>query len=597
MKETKYKRVWDLNKLFFGGSESLQLREHLEELEMKVNHLEERLNLFCIQHYKYDTSTITALIDLISEIQINLSHANSFVTCLLAQNSKDQFAPTLRGKTSSISARFDSATKRFRKTLVDINKNEWNNLNNTKALDKYKFILNEWRNNAQTLLSDKEEELISNLMIDGYHAWGELYQSLISSLRVYVSIDGEKKEFSVGQAINLRSHPSEEVRKESHVALEDIWKEKEELFSKILNHIAGFRLQVFKKRGIENILGEALKKNRLKKETLNAMWTTVTKYKQPFSKYLYQKAKILGDKKMQAYNFWAPITKSNLKMEYEDAVNFILNHFKQFGPELEHFTYQAVNNGWIDVKDRPHKSANGFCAGFPLSEESRIMLTYGDRITSVLTLAHELGHAFHNHAMKNVDGLNRQYPMSMAETASTFSEIIILDAAIEKTVSLDDKLFLLDEKLKRSVMNFMNIHSRFIFEEKFYEERKKGIVSSSRLNELTKESLNEGYQGSMENISAHSWVWTPHYYITKSPFYNFPYTFGYLFSLSIYARFKEKGKKFEKDYIELLCDSGSMSTEELVEKHLGEDITSEAFWEKGIKLCVKDAEEFIRLTS
>lgn len=224
-------------------------------------------------------------------------------------------------------------------------------------------------------------------------------------------------------------------------------------------------------------------------------------------------------------------------------------------------------------------------------------MTYDGGIANVLTLAHEIGHAFHNYAMKTVDGINRRYPMSLAETASVFSEMIILDKAFENAKTKQEKLFLIDEKLKRSVMNFMNIHSRFLFEERFYEERKKGFVTSNRLNELMKAAIDEGYEGMLDSVSYRSWVWTPHFYITEEPFYNFPYTFGYLFALSIYAKAQFKGRSFEEDYLKLLRDSGSMSTEELVMKHLGEDITTESFWEKGIKLCVKDAEEFIKLTS
>ena len=597
MKETNYRHVWDLDKLFSDGSESIQFRKHIKHLEIKVYELEKKLNFFSTPREINDSFKVSELIDYIAGIRINLSQANSFITCLLGQNSKDLNATTLRGKTSSINARFESALKRMQSILVNTNQHLWEDLLTTKVLNKNKFILNEWRKKAELHFSDEEEKLVSDLMIDGYHAWGQLYNSLISSIRVNVHIDGEKKELSVGQAINLRSHPDEEVRKESHNVLQDMWKEKEELFAKILNHIAGFRLQVYKKRGVENVLTEPLIENRLKEQTLNAMWTAVNKYKKTFTNYLIHKAKMNGNEKMHSYNFWAPVTNSNLKIEYDDAVDFILEHFCQFGTELESFTRQAFNNGWVEVEDRPNKSTAAFCAGFPLSGESRVLMTYGDRITNVLTLAHELGHAFHNHAMKHVDGLNRYYPLSIAETASTFSEMIILDAAIENAESTNEKLLLLDEKIKRSVMNFINIQSRFVFEKNFYEERKTGFVSSSRLNKLMEEALNECYEGSLDNVPIHSWVWTPHYYITKSPFYNFPYTFGYLFSISIYAKSKEKGKEFEKDYLELLRDSGSMSTEDLVMKHLEEDITSEDFWEKGIYLCVKDAEEFINLTS
>ncbi|MBP1916340.1 pepF/M3 family oligoendopeptidase [Lederbergia galactosidilyticus] len=597
MNKTGYTEVWNLDKLFSFGHNSRQFHDHIQQLEGKVSKLEEKLKAFNKISNINESSKVESIIQQIADIQINLSQANSYVTCLLAQNPKDQNAMNLRAVTFSTNARFESPLKRFQRIILNTSHQLWEDIIETDELNRYKFILDEWRKKAEILLSEEEERLVSDLMVDGYHAWGQLYHSLLGSIKVKLKINGESKELSVGQTINLRSHPNEDIRKTAHYEMEEIWKENEELFSQILNHIAGFRLEVYKHRGIDNVLREPLIENRLKEETLNAMWVVVSKYKKPFIHYLNEKAKMNGDKKMQSYNFWAPIGKSKQKIEYEDAVNFILEHFSHFGSELENFARQAFDSEWIEAEDRPNKSTVAFCAGFPVSGESRVFMTYGKRMTSVLTLAHELGHAFHNYSMKHVNGINRQYPLSIAETASTFSEQIILDAAIEKTDATEEKLFLLDEKLKRSVMNFMNIHSRFLFEKNFYEERKQGFVSPSRLNELMQDAIDEAYVGSFENASSHSWVWTPHYYLTRSPFYNFQYTFGYLFSLSLYAKSKEKGKAFEREYLELLRDSGSMSTEVLVLKHLGEDITCEDFWEKGIKLCVKDVEQFINLIS
>ncbi len=434
-------------------------------------------------------------------------------------------------------------------------------------------------------------------MADGYHAWGHFYNALISSIKLNVQVDGKEKNLSVGQAINLRSHPNEVVRMESHNALESIWEEKKELFAKILNHTSGFRLQVYKRSGVKSVLEVPLKENRMKEETMNVMWSVVSKYKKPFSNYLNRKAEIMGDSSMKAYNFWAPFTNSNQKIQYDEAAELITEHFSQFGTELESFVKQAFHEGWIEAEDRANKSAVPFCAGFPLTGESRVFMTFGGTFLNVLTLVHELGHAFHNYAMMSVNGVNKRYPMSIAETASTFSEMIVFDAAMKKAKTKEEKLIILDEKLKRSVMNFMNIHSRFLFEQRFYEERKEGIVSSDRLTKLMEEAIHEAYEGSLEQPSTYSWVWTPHYYITQSPFYNFPYTFGYLFALGIFAKAKEKGKEFEKDYLNLLRDSGSMTAEDLVMKHLGEDITSKEFWEKGMEICVKDAEEFLKLIS
>ncbi|MED1436683.1 M3 family oligoendopeptidase [Bacillus mycoides] len=597
MSETKYRQVWNLDSLFLGGSESSQLHEHIRHLEIEISEFEKKTNSFNVPKKINESINVAVLIEYIGDIRTNISQANSFITCLLAQSPKDQHAIILQGKITIINTRFESALKKVKNTLVKIDYHLWQGLLNTDVLANYNFILNEWREDVETNLSDEEQNLVSDLMVDGYHAWGQFYNSFMNNITIKVQINGEQKKLSVGQAINLRSHPNEEVRKESHNALEDTWKENEELFAKILNHIAGFRLQVYKKCGLDNVIQESLIKNRMKEETLHAMWSVVNKFKKPFTDYLNQKAKINGYKKMKSFNFWAPITTKNQKIEYEDAVNFILEHFSEFGTELEDFSKKAFSEGWIEAEDRANKSAVAFCSGFPLSKESRVFMTFGGTITDVLTLAHELGHAFHNDAMKSIHGMNKQYPMCIAETASTFSEMIILDAAMQKAKSTNEKLFLLDEKLKRSVMNFMNIHSRFLFEKKFYEERKEGIVSSSRLNEIMQESIDKGYDGSLDNPSLHSWIWTPHYYITQSPFYNFPYSFGYLFALSLFAKAKEKGKEFERYYLDLLRDSGSMCTEDLVMKHLGEDITSESFWKKGIELCIKDVDEFIKLTS
>lgn len=475
--ETKYSHNWNLENLYPDGSTSSDFRDHIEHIDNKVCNLEEKLNYFDTPQEINESSKVAEFINSIGYIQINLSQANSYITCLLAQNPQDQNAPILKGKTSSINACFDVALKKLQKILLKTDHQLWEDMLDTADLYSYKFILNEWRKKADMHLTDDKESLVSDLMVDGYHAWGEFYHSLIGSIKVNIQIVGERKELSVGQAINLRSHPDEEVRKKSFYALEEIWKEKEEQFAKILNHIAGFRLQVYKKRRLENILEEPLIENRIKEETLNAMWIAVSKNKQPFARYLNHKAKMNGHTKMKSYNFWAPLNRTNQEFKYEEAVSFILEHFKQFGTELEDFSRHAFDNEWIEAENRPNKSMGAFCASFPVSGESRVFMTYGNRITNVLTLAHELGHAFHNHAMKPINGINRQYPMCIAETASTFAEMIILDAAMAKAESTEEKLFLLDEKLKRSVMNFMNIHSRFLFEKRFYEERKAGIVS------------------------------------------------------------------------------------------------------------------------
>lgn len=192
--------------------------------------------------------------------------------------------------------------------------------------------------------------------------------------------------------------------------------------------------------------------------------------------------------------------------------------------------------------------------------------------------------------------LNRAYAMNVAETASTFAEMIVADAALKQAETKDEKLFLLEDKIQKSIDMLMDIHARFLFETRFYEERKQGVVPAEKLNELMEAAQKEAFCDSLGEYHPHFWASKLHFHITGVPFYNFPYTFGYLFSLGIYARALREKTDFEEKYIALLCDTASMTVEDLAMKHLGADLTERAFWEDAIRLAVRDVQEFLELT-
>lgn len=223
-------------------------------------------------------------------------------------------------------------------------------------------------------------------------------------------------------------------------------------------------------------------------------------------------------------------------------------------------------------------------------------MTYSNSMSNVATLAHELGHAFHQHVMDDLPAMNQRYAKNVAETASTLAEMIVSDAAVQQAKTKTEKLSLLDDKLQRSIAFFMNIHARFLFETRFYKERKQGMVSIERLNKLMENAQKEAYCDTLDEYDPTFWASKLHFHITGTPFYNFPYTFGYLFSLGIYAYAQEKGGTFEDDYIGLLKDTGRMQVEDLAMKHLQVDITKTDFWEHGIDLCIKDLEKFVELS-
>lgn len=589
-----YSEVWDLDVFFKGGSESPEFNAFIDALPAKVEDFFSYLK--SLQQPMSATQIIETLIRM-KDVLVEISHAGGMLSCLTAQNTKDTKALLLQDKLNSIAANFAPAALRFQQLLAEINEPDFEALLEEAELQEFAFILTEWREQAKQKLSEDEEALISSLGVDGYSAWGQMYNLLIGDIKVEVNVDGEIQTLSVGQANNLSSHPNAAVRKNAFDALENVFAEKQEFFAKTLNHLAGFRLTTYKKRGWNEVLQEPLQINRMKKETLDAMWGAISANKAPFVRFLKIKAGVLGKENMDWYDFQAPIAGTTSKMSYQEGAEFILKHFGKFGPKLEVFARTAFEDEWIEAEDRPNKRPGGFCTGLALADQSRIFMTYSGTMSNVSTLAHELGHAFHSYTLGPVHMLNRRYAMNVAETASTFAEMIVADAAVQEASTKEEKLNLLEDKLQRSVAFFMDIHARFLFETRFYEERKKGVVSSHRLNELMEEAQREAFAGALGETHPHFWASKLHFYITSVPFYNFPYTFGYLFSLSIYAKAQEEGTAFEEKYIALLQDTAVMTAEDLAMKHLGEDITKQQFWEKGIALCIKDVEEFIKLTA
>ena len=305
----------------------------------------------------------------------------------------------------------------------------------------------------------------------------------------------------------------------------------------------------------------------------------VSTHKGAFIQFLNQKAKILGMEKLGWQDVDAPVALGDVKPQhftYDEACDFVIENFATFGSKLSDFAKHALENRWVEAEDRSNKRPGGYCEEFPEFQESRIFMTFTGSTNDASTLAHELGHAFHSYVMKDLPSLNRNYAMNVAETASTFAETIIGNATVANAKTKEEKISLLNAKIENATAMFLNIHARFLFEKAFYEERSKGIVSEQRINELMVNAQKEAYGDCLSGYHPHFWCSKLHFFIDDVPFYNFPYTFGYLFSLSIYAEYLKNPNGFEDKYIALLRDTGSMKVEELAHKHLGVDMTKPA---------------------
>lgn len=597
----KYSMKWDLESIFPGGSNSPQLKEKLDAIRGQLDKL---TRLVTNWDAEKDSPTFKNLADILlvqEELSKGLSQVFTFIEAIQSADVSDKQAGTISGQIFELNSTFSTLQTILTKKMVAMPDDKWNELIELPAFKAIDFSLNETRTQGKELLSEAEEALINTLSIDGFQGWSDHYDSLVATIEIpFEDSEGQVHLLSAGQAYNkMNTDPDNGVREQLFKKWEETWKNMAPLFSDTLNHLAGFRLADYKAHGVKDFLKLPLEYNRMKQETLDTMWKAVSEQKQPFIDYLNRKAQLLGKDKLSWQDTEAPVIIGDATAKvypYDDGADFIVENFRKFSGKMADFAQYAFDHNWIEAEDRSGKRPGGYCSELPESKESRIFMTYAESPSEVSTLAHELGHAFHSHVMTDLPTLNQQYAMNVAETASTFAEMIVADATVKEAASKEEKITLLDTKIQNALAMFLNIHARFLFETSFYNERQSGVVTDERLSELMEEAQKEAYQDSLSDYHPHFWASKLHFFIADVPFYNFPYTFGYLFSLGIYARSLEEGADFEDKYIDLLRDTASMSTEDLAMKHLAADLTKSDFWEAGIAIMKTDVSTFMELT-
>lgn len=589
----KYVINWDLESIFAGGSSSESLQQELQQISTKMKEFHQLVDAFT-PNAENQVEALSEILAVHEEIQKSFTECGSFIEALNSANIHDQQAKLLTGQLYSNLPAFQLATTILNKKFASYSEEDWQNL--MTHFSQIAFRLSEMRRDGQELLDEQSENIINTLALDGQSAWSQHYDTIVASIQI--PFNGEM--LSAGQAFNtMMSSQDKAVRQELFEKWEKAWSEKADIFADTLNHLDGFRLNNYKLHGVDDFLKQPLEYNRLDKETLDMMWGTIQKNKQPIIDFLTRKAQLFGKDKMDWQDQDAPIVLGDFeerRYTFDQAADFIVENFKKFSPKMSEFAQMAFDKAWIEAEDRPGKRPGGYCTSLPKSQESRIFMTYGESVNEVSTLAHELGHAFHSHVMWDLPTLNQDYAMNVAETASTFAELIVADATLKEARTDEEKINLLDVKLQNAIAMFMNIHARFIFESNFYAARQKGLVATDEITRLMVEAQKEAYINGLGSYHPHFWAAKLHFFIDEVPFYNFPYTFGYLFSLGIYAKASQHADGFEDQYIALLRDTASMTTEELAKKHLDTDLHQATFWQAGIDMVLKDIATFMELT-
>jgi oligoendopeptidase F len=590
---------WDIESIFPGGSSSPQFAEFRKQIAIDLDKAQKTVSDLPRELTGDSSTHWVAFLLMMQDTALRIQHADSFALCLHSQDVTDDKALDITEEMSSKEAQWRAIMTDVEEFALAVEDEAWRNFLNHPKLKPIAFYLNEMRDRAKVQMAPELEKLATKLAVNGYHAWNQLYQKLSGDLKVDFEEDGKTKMLSMGQLSNKMASPDRDVRKRAFDKLTETWKSVEGLAAMALNSQAGYRLTLYKARGWESPIFEPLMNCRLKHETIDAMWNAVANGRDKMSDYIGAKKKLLGTDQFRWYDQIAPIGKVEKNISYGEACDFVVKHFSSFSEDLGKFARRAIDNHWIEAEDRFGKAAGGFCTGFPVAKETRIFMTFSGNYDQMMTLAHELGHSYHSWILRNQDYFARRYPMNLAETASTFNELLVTDAALKAADSDEEKLSLLDKKIQEGFTMFCNIRARYIFDTMFYKERKNGTVSKERLGEMMIEAQKAAYGDILAEDGYHPLFWASklHFFITEAPFYNFPYAFGYLFAGGIYDRAQKEGASFAQKYIDLLADTGSMTTEDVARKHLDVDLTSDQFWTDAVNRVLMDVDTYIQLSA
>lgn len=457
---------------------------------------------------------------------------------------------------------------------------------------EYTFMLKEAKKEAEHLLSDEVEEMIAAMDITGGSAWGKLFSYLTSTVKV----DYQGKEVTLSEARNLAYSPDAKVRKEAYEAEIASYEKIQDSIAFSLNNIKNQFTMICKKRGYASPIDMTLEQSRMSRKTLDAMMTAIEEYLPVFRKYMRKKAEMLGYKNgLPWYELFAPMGKSDTTYSLEEAKEYLVNNFGKFSPDMADMMKEAFENEWIDFYPKKGKEGGAFCAGVPSIKQSRILTNYDGYFGSIRTLAHELGHAFHNVQIQDHRMLNQDYPMPVAETASTFNETHLVKAALKEATG-EEKLNLLENSLMEHTQVIVDIYSRYLFETSVFEQCQDKFLMAEDCKNLMIEAQKKAYGDGLDSNYLHPYMWAckSHYYSSGLSFYNFPYAFGGLFALGLYSKFEKEGADFVPKYKAMLHATPVCTVEQAAAME-GIDLTTPDFWRQSLAQIEELVEEFCKL--
>lgn len=580
--------TWSLDVLYTGFDDK-RWSEDLKKLDDCV----ERFQAFAAKlSDENEKETIKEGLKLLEELE-GLS-AQMMIFCELrgAADTRDKDSMSYEGVLSQKRNRTRAAETKFAE-YVATRKNLEQDIKEDAFLTSYAYLLRNMAEDNRHLLAGDVEEALAKMDISGGAAWSSLQGYLTSS----VEADLGGKKLTLSEVRNLAYSPSKEERKAAYEAELACYDKIKDSVAYALNSIKMQDISECELRGFASPLAKTLYYARMKEETLNALLEAMTEYMPQFWRYLRLKAEKLGYADgLPWYELFAPLGKSTKRYTTEEARDYLITVFSSFSPDMAEMMKRAFAEDWIDFYPRNGKVGGAFCEALNSKKEFRVLTNFSGSFSDLVTLAHELGHGYHDFMVHDNEPLNMEYSMPVAETASTFNENVITGYAIDHTGDEEEKLALIESQLSDTAQIMCDIYSRFLFESEVVERRRDSFLFADELNEIMLDVQRKAYGNGLDENCLHPYMWVckSHYYSADLGFYNYPYAFGGLFARGLFAKYKKEGSAFVENYKKMLKNTPVMSVED-VAKICGIDLTDKEFWMMSLHSYDAEIDEFERL--
>lgn len=529
----------------------------------------------------------------LNEVLEETSTLGAYLSCFVTTNTQDTLAAARYSEFQQQAARLSLLNTRYVAWIGSLNVQEL--ISRSQLASEHTYMIQKASEQAHHLMSPAEEDLAAELELSSGAGWEKLHGDITSQLLVPIELHGTHQELPMSVIRNFAYDPDRETRRVAYEAELAGWKKAAVPLAAAMNGIKGQVNTLSRRRGWDTPLDASLFDANIDSETLEAMLSAARESFVDLRRYLHAKARALGLERLAWYDIFAPMGKEKQVWEFAQARAFIVEKFGDYSGRLSDFAARAFRENWIDAEPRSGKVDGAYCT--PLrKDESRVFANFKPSFNGVSTLAHELGHGYHNLNLANRTTLQKETPMTLAETASIFCETIITHAALAKA-DKEEQIAILESSLQNSCQIVLDILSRFLFERRAFERRKQRELSVDEFNTLMAEAQKETYGDGLDETQLHPYMWAmkPHYYSTHFSFYNYPYMFGLLFGLGLYARYQQDPEAFKTGYDDLLSSTGLGDAATLAAR-FGIDIRSTAFWRSSLDIVRKDIALFEELT-